>query len=70
MYLAAAVLCLTDDDSGKRKQLATKILFWPFSLIIMRLFSRSLTSREILGFGFLLLLMLLVVILTLMGIIN
>lgn len=66
IYLFAVFLCLTDDSSGKRKHLAATILFWPFFPIIKRFYSRALTSREILGFGFLLLLVLLAVIITLM----
>jgi len=67
MYLVAAFLCFTDDNSGKRKRLAATILFWPFS---KNLCSRDLTSREIMGFGFMLLLMLLAIVLTFMEVIS
>jgi len=70
MYFVAAFLCLTDDGSGKRKHLAATILFWPFLPIIKSVSTRALTAREILGFGFLLLLMLLVIILSIMGFIT
>ncbi|RDE22855.1 hypothetical protein DV711_09840 [Motiliproteus coralliicola] len=70
VYLIGIILCLTDDASGKRKQLAASILFWPFTPVIENFINRSLSSREILGLGFLILITLLATILNFMGIIK
>jgi len=69
IYFVAAFLCLTDDGSGKRKRLAATILFWPLLPVIKSISTRSLTSREVLGFGFLLLFMFFVVTLSFAGVI-
>ncbi|TNC80603.1 MAG: hypothetical protein C9356_12845 [Oleiphilus sp.] len=70
IYLVAAFLCFTDDGSGTRRHLAATILFWPFLPIIKSVTNRALTVREVLGFGFLLLLMLVVIILSITGVIT